>query len=281
VPDNAVAQAAVLSGQLDIVDGLSPLEIHQLQSRTEVRLDIHTTMDLYALLFQTRDPLLKDQRLRQAIAATIDVRGLARALTLGTSPPNRSAIPACSRFYDALQGSIPPANLELAKQLAKAAGYQGQTIRLATNHRYPQMFNMAVLVQAMARRAGINIEIETLDWASELARYNSGSYQALAFAYSARLDPSLSFEVLIGNKAAEPRKVWDSPEARALLSASRTTADPAERKVAFDQLQRLFLEQAPAVALFNSPRIAAVRSNVSGYQGWPAAQQRLWGVGKT
>jgi peptide/nickel transport system substrate-binding protein len=40
----------------------------------------------------------------------------------------------------------------------------------------------------------------------------------------------------------------------------------------------LFLQQAPAVSLYNSARIAAVRSNVVGYAGWSAAQQRLWGV---
>jgi peptide/nickel transport system substrate-binding protein len=54
---------------------------------------------------------------------------------------------------------------------------------------------------------------------------------------------------------------------------------PTGRQAAFDDLQRAFLEETPAIVLFSSSRIAAVRQNVTGYKGWPAAQQRLWGVG--
>ena len=279
IPDNTSAVAALASGQLDVLDGLTPMDIAPLRARRDVHLDIHPTMDLYAILFETRDPLLKDERIRQAIAATIDVGGLTRVITQGYSPPNRSIIPFASRFHDQVQAAVPPPNLAEARRLLKAAGYQGQTIRLITNHRYPAMFNIAVLVQAMARQAGIQIEIDTLDWATQLSHYNAGTYQAMAFGYSARMDASLSLETLIGDKNADTRKVWEDPEARVLLERSRLTAEPAERQAIFDQLQALFLQQAPAVSLYNSARIAAVRSNVVGYAGWSAAQQRLWGVG--
>ncbi len=46
------------------------------------------------------------------------------------------------------------------------------------------MFDGAVLVQAMAQQAGFNVELEVLDWATQLDRYGSGEYQAMTFAYS-------------------------------------------------------------------------------------------------
>ena len=67
--------------------------------------------------------------------------------------------------------------------------------------------------------------------------------------------------------------------ARSLLTASRETGDAAARTAGFDRMHALFLQDVPAVVLFNSARIAACRANVVGYRGWPAAQQRLWGVG--
>jgi peptide/nickel transport system substrate-binding protein len=57
------------------------------------------------------------------------------------------------------------------------------------------------------------------------------------------------------------------------------SADPAARQAVFDTLTRDFLAEVPAVVLFNSARLSAVRSNVTGYENWMAAQQRLWGVG--
>jgi peptide/nickel transport system substrate-binding protein len=279
IPDQVSAEAALLRGELDVLDNVTPIETRLLSLRRDIRLDVHPTMSVYALLFQTHDPLLKDARMRRAIAATLDVRGLARAITQGTAQPNRAIVPAASPFHDAAQAQIPAPNLAEARRLAAAAGYHGQPISLVANHRYPQMFDAAVLIQAMAREAGIRLEIDTVDWASQLDRYNEGRYQAMSFSYSARLDPALTFDSMMGDKRTDPRKVWDDPQARRLLAAARATADPAERQKAFDQLQALFLEQAPAVVLFNPALITAVRGNVTGYSGWPAAQQRLWGVG--
>jgi peptide/nickel transport system substrate-binding protein len=279
IPDSVAAQAALLRGELDVLDGVQPIETRLLKTRPDVRLDVHPSMDIYALLFQTRDPVLGDPRMRRAIAATLDVQGLARVVTQGEARANRSVVPSASPFHDAVQAQVPKPDIALAGRLAAAAGYKGQPIRLMTNHRYPEMFDAAVLVQAMARQAGINIEIDTLDWAAQLDRYAQGQFEAMTFAYSARLDPTLNYDALTGDKRADPRKVWDDPRARQLVQASRATADPAARRAVFDQLHALFLDQAPAVVLFNSAHIAALRGNVTGYQGWPAGQQRLWGVG--
>jgi peptide/nickel transport system substrate-binding protein len=73
--------------------------------------------------------------------------------------------------------------------------------------------------------------------------------------------------------------VWDTPQARAQLAQSLETDDPAVRQPIFDELDRLFRQDVPAIVFYNSARIAATRSNVVGYKGWVANQQRLWGVG--
>ncbi|HET6971922.1 MAG TPA: ABC transporter substrate-binding protein [Phenylobacterium sp.] len=278
IPDPVAAEAALLRGDLDVLDNVTPIEARTLGKRRDVRLDVRASYDVFAILFETRDPLLADPRLRQAISLTLDVPGLTRAATAGAGRPNRSVVPVSSPFHDAAQAEIPKPDLAAARRLAQAAGYHGQTITLITNHRYPAMFDGAVLVQAMAMEAGIRIRLETLDWAAQLDRYNTGRYQAMSFTYSARMDPSLGYDALTGDKAADPRKVWDDPQARALLAQSRATADPAQRQVAFDQLHALFMRQVPAVVVFNPPRIAAVASHVQGYQGWSAGSQRLWGV---
>src|SRR3546814_8163353 len=111
-------------------------------------------------------------------------------------------------------------DLAAARALAKEAGYKGQPIRLATSHSPPEMYDAAILIQAMARDAGINIEVETIDWASQLARYTNGNYQAMVFGFSARLDPSLTYGVLIGDKREEPRKAWDTDRKSQRLNSS-------------------------------------------------------------
>lgn len=279
IPDGSSARAALLRGNLDVLDALSPTELAGVRGKKGVRLEINPTMDFYELLFQTNDPVLRDPRMRQAIALSIDTAGLTKAVTWNTAQPDNSPVPRVSPFFGPVQATLRPTDVAQARRLAKAAGYTGQPISLITNRRYPQMFDAAVLVQAMAAEAGINLRIETLDWATQLDRYASGEYQAMVHAFSARLDPSLSFGVLIGDKSKDPRKVWDTPAARDLLRRSMEAGDVTARQAAFDDLHRAFMRDTPAVIFFNSSRIAAVRLNVTGYKGWPAAQQRLWGVG--
>jgi peptide/nickel transport system substrate-binding protein len=91
---------------------------------------------------------------------------------------------------------------------------------------------------------GVNIEVEVTDWATELDRYSKGDYQAIPFGYSARLDPSLSYESFIGPETTQPRKGWDDTTVQALLDASRTTLDPKERQRPFDQIHAHLLADA-------------------------------------
>ena len=279
IPDGSAARAAVVRGSLDVLDNLAPQELSGLRGQPGVQLQISPTLDLYLIRFQTNDPVLQDERLRRAIALTIDTKALTRAVTWGTGQPDNSPVPSASPFFGPVEARLREVNLDEARQLLAQSGYHGQQIRLITNHRYSKMFDAAVLVQAMAAQIHVNFEIQTLDWAGELAAYNTGAYQAMAFGYSARLDPSLHFGVLIGDKTRSPIKIWDTPRARALLRQSVEAADPPGRQAAFDALQTDFMREVPGIVLFNSGRITALRSNVSGYKGWPAAQQRLWGVG--
>src|SRR5258708_9847569 len=171
-----------------------------------------TAMDNYVLLLQTNDPVMKDDRLRQAIALCIDTEGLARVVTHGTARPNNSPVPGVSPYYKATEAVVLKPDIARARELVKASTYHGQPIKMITNRRYPQNFDAAVLVQAMVQPAGINMEIETLDWAGQLQRYTPGHYQVMAFGFSARLDPSFNFAPFIAAKTPQPPQVRAPPQ---------------------------------------------------------------------
>lgn len=279
IPDGSAASAALLRGSIDILDALAPSELAALTDVPGIRIDSAPTMDLYAMLFQTRDPVLADPRIRHALALSLDIAALTRVSMRGTGVPNSSPVPVASPYHKAAQSPLIAQDLAKARALVKAAGYRGQPIELIANRRYPQAFDSAIIIQAMARAVGLRMEIVTLDWAAQLARYIHGDYQAMVFPYSARLDPALTLDPMVGDKAADPRKVWDDPAARALLAQAKATDDPAARQALFDRLEALFRRDQPAVILYNTSRLGAVRTNVTGYHSWSGATQRLWNVG--
>ncbi|EJN10635.1 ABC-type dipeptide transport system, periplasmic component [Bradyrhizobium sp. YR681] len=278
IPDSSAAKAGLLSGSLDVILSLSIPDLEELKSRPEVQLSITPALGLTGILFQTKDPLLKDVRIRRAIALSIDTAQIVDAVMMGTARPNNSALPLGSSFYSEAQSHGYAQNIAEAKKLLAEAGYRGQPIKMITNKRYSFVFDSSVLVQAMAQTVGINIELEVMDWAAQLDRYNRGDYQSMAFVYSARLDPSLSFEMLTGPKAAQPRKVWDNPEAQEMLRQSMMIDDTAKRQALFDEMHKRFIADVPMIVLFNGAELTALRKSIKGYAGWLYPQPRFWGV---
>jgi peptide/nickel transport system substrate-binding protein len=278
IPDSAAAKAALYSGGIDAFVSPSPSDVIEMRGRSDVTVDTTPVMTMVALLMQTQDPVLKDARLRRALALALDTPEIARTVTEGLSKVNNSVVPSTSPFYDATQATGFKRDLPAAKKLLAEAGYRGQPIKLIANKRYEALYSAAVLVQAMASEAGINIELEVLDWATQLDRYTKGQYQSMAFIYSARIDPSLNYEMVTGDKASQPRKVWDSPYAQTRVAESMTSQDKARRQMLFDEMHKQMLQDVPMVVLFNASDATALRKNVLGFKGWAPAKPRFWNV---
>ncbi|WP_117193156.1 ABC transporter substrate-binding protein [Rhizobium terrae] len=278
IPDDAAAKAGLYSGDIDVISDLNNADVEELSASKQLKVDKVASMGLTGLLFQTRDPLLKDVRIRKALLLSLDIPQIAEALTNGQSPANLSVIPVPSPYSGKVQKDVPARDLAEARKLLAEAGYNGQPIKWLATKFYPSLFDAAVLVQAMAQEADINIEIETLDWATLLDRYTAGNYSAMSFTYSARLDPSLSFDMVSGNKDKSPNKVWDNPEGLKLIAESTTISNDKQRQALFDKLEGMIRADVPLIPLYSGTRIGAVRANVEGYKTWPVGYPRMWGV---
>jgi peptide/nickel transport system substrate-binding protein len=129
----------------------------------------------------------------------------------------------------------------------------------------------------MLQAIGINVEIEVLEWATQLDRYNSGNYQMMSFSYSGRLDPAMSYEQFAGDKSKQPRKVWDNPEARALIDRAELASNHDERRKIFDALHVMALNDAPLLTLYNGLTVWAHNKRVSDFKPWEG-KPRLWNM---
>ena len=211
VPDAATAAAGLKSGAID-AGQITSSDAQELKTDRSLVVQAPTVAVKNALLFQTRDPLLKNVKLRQAIAASLDMEQIVAAASEGLGSVNNSAIHKGSAFYGAAEKKGYHYDPARAAKLLREAGYKNEKITIQTNKRaHVPSYTVAVLAQAMMQAVGINAQIEVLEWATQLDRYNSGNYQMSSFSYSSRLDPALAYEQFSGPKAKQPRKVWDDP----------------------------------------------------------------------
>ena len=277
IPDAATVKAGLMAGSLDMA--LMPeSDVPDLKNAPNVALAIAPNPVRHSLIIQTRDPVMKNQALRQAIAAAIDFPELVANVSNGLGKPNNSPIYLTSKYYGDVEKQGFKYDPAAAKALLQKAGYKGEKITILANKRSRvPSFNPAVIAQAMMQAAGINAEIEVLEWATQLDRYNKGNYQMQAFSYSSRFDPALGFEQISGPKDKQPRKVWEDPEALELIQKSMVVTDTAERQKIFDELHKRFIEQVPTIFTHNDLDIIAHSKRLTGVTPW-ASQLRLWEV---
>lgn len=281
IRDDAARRAALIKGQVDVLPWLSVPELAELRKHPDVAIKNSPTLSANALLIQTKDPLLSNAVLRRALAHSLDFRAITEVVSGGIGSQDASMIPVVSPYHSAAHEQGYSYDPQLARRLLAQAGYRGQKIKLITNRRYADLFDQSIMIQSMARQAGLNVELEVLEWTTQLDRYQSGNYQLMSFAYSPRTDPCLSYEAMLGDRNKSKRKVWDNPQALQLLAKTCGTSDASTRQADFDRMHALMLQDVPLIVLFNPGAATAVSKRLNGYESWPLTRERLWNVEPT
>lgn len=277
IPDKATRKAALLAGQIDLAS-IDVSDMADLRSNATIRLQTTIGLSWNVLLIQTRDPLLSDVRVRRALAHAIDTTRLVEARTEGLGQPNASAVPRSSAAHTPAHDAGYKYDPDLARKLLKEAGYDGRVIKLQANQRLAYLYDTAILLQAMLKEVGFNVELEILEWATQLDRFNKGNFQLQSFRFSARLEPSLNYRTFTGSKDKDASNQWDDPEAVALLGSASAEVEPSRRQEIFDWLHRRMIEQVPIISLYNTLLVDASTTRITGFAPTSLGKARAWGV---
>jgi peptide/nickel transport system substrate-binding protein len=280
IPDGSAAEAALYAGEVDLITDFSPLRINEARQR-RMMTEASEGISWSALLVNTRDPVLRDVRMRRAIAHALDMPAIAQARTNGITRANAAAVPRASVFHSPALEAWPAHDPARARALLREAGYANQPIRIQANRRYDGMYDVAVMAQAMLSAVGIRAELEVLDWATQLERYQRGQFAMQSFGYSARLDPTLMFATFTGNRDAGGWFQWEDPKAAELVEESGRVSDPERRRAIFAELHGMMAEQVPIIGTYYDPVVEAWNPRIRGYRPWPANKPVPWGVWRT
>jgi len=155
---DSTAKAALQRGNIDIIEDVSNSDVPVLQGTPNVKVAHAPVMSMTALLMQTKDPVLANPKMRQALAHAIDYQQLAAAVTEGLAQPNNSIVPLVSPYYDAAQKQGWNYDPALAQKLLGEAGYKGQDLTILTTKRYPQSYNSAVIIRAMFQAVAAQVD---------------------------------------------------------------------------------------------------------------------------
>lgn len=280
-PDHASTKAALQGGGVDIYPGVPMNSLAELKSEPDIVLVETPVLGWTEMLVQTNDELLSDVRIRKAIAHAIDREQVVGFNTYGHASVNSSAVPVADPRHTEVHDRWYEPSRDKAVALLKEAGYSGQIVEIQTNRKYSNMYDNAVVIQAMLQAVGVNARLKVLDWATQLANYYAGEFQLSAFSFSALANPTLRYIKLIGPKDLRQTYQWDSPAAASLLAELLGATSAEQQSAGLDALHLKMMAEVPIIGLYNAHMVTALRDNVEGYEPWSMSTPLFWGVRKT
>jgi peptide/nickel transport system substrate-binding protein len=279
VPDGTTEALELRKGSCDlsINSYLTPDMILTLSRDPDLVVESSHGTRLAYLGFNLRDPILKDVRVRQAIAYALDRKPMIEYLWRGEAQPARSVLPTQSWAYN---GDVPvydhdPAR---ARQLLDVAGYPAIngvrfhiTMKTSTDENTRLM---VAVMQQQFREVGIALDIRSFEFATFFSDVTHGSFQMYGLRWiGGNEDPDI-FEHAFHSSQFPPnganRGFYLNSEVDSLIDQARREVDPKVRKPLYDQIQRILARDLPYINLWYLDNVVVHTRRVQNIQLNPA-----------
>jgi len=272
VPDTTTRALELRKGSADLeINALSSDMEAALQREPRLELIRHPGTRLGYMAFNLRDPILKDVRVRQAIAYAIDRQPLIHYLMHDSARPAASVLPPESWAYDPSARQYPhdPAK---ARQLLDSAGYPATngvrfhlTMKTSTEE---SSRAMAAVFQQQLREVGIALDIRSFEAATFFSDVTHGEFQMYSLRWlGANEDPDI-FEYAFDSARIIPkganRQYYSNPRVDALIAKAGAEADQNARRQDYAQIQQILAEDLPYINLWYFDNVMVYSKRVRG-----------------
>ena len=278
VPDENTRALELRKGSADIVSNGFSADVSTVLAGDRNLEVLRQPGSVYAYLaFNLRDPILRDVRVRQAFAYTIDRKPLIESLWRNQARPAYSILPPQSWAY---ADNVPHYEHDLAKagQLLNAAGYplkNGVRFRITMKTSTEASTRlMAAVLQDQLATAGILLDIRSFEPATFMADVTKGAFQFYSLRWiGGNQDPDI-FEFVFHSSKFPPnganRGFYFNPRVDALIDEGRRTLDPVRRKSIYAELQQILATDVPYINLWYFDNVVVHRRRVLGLTLNPA-----------
>ena len=278
VPDGSTRVAGMTTGEYDIGINMSLDNYDQLKNTNTLSNEIALSNGP-VVVFNEKEGPLADPKMRQAFNMALNYEDVMIAGFTNTEFYRLSPgimYPEQTDWYtDAGKENYNPNDPDLAKEMFEEAGYDGEEIVLLTTRDYPELYNMAIAIQAQLDKIGVNVKLDVVDWPTlQQLHMEPSAHHAFTSGYSMVTDPTqhLIFDPSYGG--------WNEDEKTAeLIEKIRTSPTPAEAFPYWEELQEhTWVKHLPYIRFGDSYTLFSYDESVVGFNQFEGIV--LWNVSK-
>jgi len=282
VPDTITSALELQKGSADLASNVVTLDmVHTLESVPNLKVESGPSSVAIYTNFNVRDPLLKDKRVRQAIACAMDRQEIVNAIWRRQAKLADTLLPAghWAAASDAEMAQYPH-DVARAKRLLDEAGFptarDGVRLKITLKTSTDESTRlMAAVLQQQLRAAGIRLEIRSTEFGTFYSDVTKGAFQMYALRWiGSNEDPDI-FRYAYGSSAFPPKGAnrgrYSNARVDALLSDAAGEMDSAKRRADYVEVQKILADDLPGIPLWypnneviHTRRIENVRLGASG-----------------
>ena len=279
VSDPGTRLNGVKAGDYDYAEQLPGDLFESLKGDDSVRVSVNQGATQGMMFFNSKEGIFKggNFKLRQALQAAMDMEP---ALQAAIGPKelwkaSGSFMPDTTEWYStAGTEHYSQNNAELAKKLAKEAGYKGEKITLMASTSYKFHYDMTLVLVKQLKDAGFNIDHQIYDWATLISKRGDPTQWDIFFTHHGFVPEPVLFTFM---STAYPGW-WETDKKLALTKEFVETMDFAARKALWDKIQALIYEEVPAIKVGDHFSYNIYSPKVQGLSESSLIWPKFWGI---
>lgn len=281
VPDSTVRLLELSQGNIHLLQNDIPPDLFPfVEKRSNLKI-IKKEGTTYSYLgFNLEDPILKDRRVREAIAHAIDRERIIKHLLRGLASPASGVLSPYNWAYEA-DVKVFDYNKGKALQLLDEAGFRdpdgnGPEMRFELTFKTSTdqlRRRIAETIQQQLREVGIGVCIRSHEWGTFYSDIKSGNFQLYTLSWVGITDPDVLY-YMFHSSSVPPRGAnrgrYVNKRMDRLIEEGRVTTDTSRRKKIYSEIQKILAKDIPYVSLWYTTNVAVMNKLVRGFVVYPA-----------
>jgi oligopeptide transport system substrate-binding protein len=224
-------------------------------------------MGTYFYRLNTENEVLKDVRVRKALAFSVNRKLLVEKVTKCGQIPAYSFTPPGSNGYE--PDTEIPFDPRQAKELLVSAGFDDTNpfpkleILFNTNEDHRKI---ALAIQQMwQQNLGIEVELVNQDWKVYLSREMVGDFQVSRAGWIGDYEDPNTFLDLMRPNRGNNKTGWENKQYDSIVAQANSTNDQSERYELLKQAERILIDEMPIIPLYTYVRSYQLSPDVKGF----------------
>ena len=273
VPDPITRALELRKGSADLEsNSLLPDMLPVLAAEKHLAVESVGGTQVQYIAFNTIDPILRDVRVRQAVACAIDIPLILKTLQDGRA---RSAVSLLPQTHWAWTGNVarydydPSRAASLLDQAGYRPGRDGTRLHLTMKTSTDEGTRLlAATLQQQLAQVGIALDIRSFESATYIQDLTRGSFQIYALRWIGGNEQPDIFGYAFSTARIPPKGAnrgrYSNPRLDALLDDAGASTDQARRTSDYVQAQQILAQDLPAFNLWYKDSIVVHNRRLSG-----------------